>query len=115
MTARELITEFILQGIKQDDLVEIQTTETIKPYVGYILDKDVFPPLPLSMQIQNALNKLDFQQIKVVRISLKDDGTNRSVQINNLLSLSMPFFPIRKDIAVTVITSIKKLETEEEQ
>lgn len=41
MTDNELITEFILQGIKQNDIVKI-FLKGERVITGYILDKDVF-------------------------------------------------------------------------
>lgn len=112
MTAREIITEFILQNIRQGDLVEIQTTERKEPFIGHINDKDVFPELPVKLQINNIQHNAKHKQIEVIRITIVEDQNQQdSLELGSLISFSLPSFPIQKQVRVSEIIGIKKIES----
>ena len=109
MTARELIGEFLLQGIKDNDLVEIDMGNK-KIIKGYVVEKFVYNPDLLTDELKKDLygirsgnkNKLKIFQIETE--SETEQNLKGSMMINFGLA---PKFPI--DIYPEQIVSIKKI------
>lgn len=116
MTNREIIAEYILQGIKQGSLVTIylKGTEVVN---GYILDADVFTVNPAE-ELRDAITRHTTGSSAVRKSNITIDElklpNEKEEQVKDALYLNFSLLPKpKRTIRVEDIAAIKKIEEEE--
>jgi hypothetical protein len=96
MSIREVIAEFILQGIKQGDLVEFKCTQH-RVIRGYVLDKDVF-----KHNFQDDIKKLraklygyneEIEKVITVKLEIKKIKPDPTSIMDSFLFTSQNYTP----------------------
>lgn len=113
MTERQLIGEYILQKIKQNDLVEIVQTDK-RIIRGYVRDEDVFRNDVTTKQndLKAVLYGEHLRLKKQITIRIPNENAGKPIEIiggffalNNMLDTSSTIH-----LGAEEISSIKKIE-----